>query len=291
MKIAILGVKGFLGKKLSRQLINQGVQVIGYVLGDPEIEDLGFECRDVTELLGGKSSKTDIFDVTINLAARRSTRANPITDERVIEFCYEIPKRFLTNTTSEKTLVINTSTYIQNFYGIPGNTVDSYSKSKEKLSKSLEENSRLKNLNVLDLYLFTLYGIDDRQSRLVPMLMDAAHSGEEILLSPGHQLMNLLYVEDAVQNIIRAMSDSMETSYRKHFLWNESYFSVRDLISRIETVVQKKINCTWGARPYVGHEMMEPWPVPMTQLPNFEIRTSLDEGLKAIWASRNSSTD
>lgn len=290
VKVAILGAKGFLGRNLAHLLVGQGAEVTGWVLGDPKGEALGFECRDVTEILDGRTSHKNDFDVTINLAARRSTKASPISDEQIEEFCFEIPKNFLAATTSEKTLVINTSTYIQNFAGIEGNTVDSYGKAKEKLSVHLKEFSVKKNMKVIDLYLFTLYGIGDRPSHLVPLLLNAARSGEEISLSPGEQLMNLLHVKDAALNIIQVINSKSKDLYHKHFLWEESYFSVRDLVSQIESSVQKKINCSWGGRPYAGHEMMNAWPIPMSQLPSFETHMSLDGGIKEIWASLNPST-
>ena len=284
MRISILGAGGFLGQNLARRLVRDGHQVVGYVLSPSKI-DLGFECQSVFSLIKSTSTLTPGFDVTINLAARRSTKSAPLSDDQVNEFTYEIPKQFLLRTGLENTIVVNMSTYIQNFAGDSGRTVDSYGAAKEKLSQFLESQSIIGEFTVRDLYFFTLYGSGDRPSHLIPLLLEAAKSGDEIGLSPGHQLMNLLYVDDAVQNIVNCISLKEDTPYRKSYVWDEDYFSVRELVNRVELIIGRKINCSWGARDYAGHEMFIPWTIPMQQLAGFSTRTKLEEGIAMMWES------
>lgn len=283
MKIAILGARGFLGRNLGQSLITKNHEVTGYVL-DPNLErNSGFECRSVAELLKSQITGESPYDVTINLAARRSTRIQPFTESQVNEFTYEIPKEFILRTAGPQTLVLNSSTYIQNFEGSTGQTVDSYGAAKEKLSCFLEEKSSRFEFGTTDLFFFTLYGPGDRSSHLVPLLLQAAATGERISLSPGHQLMNLLYIDDAVQNIERTISLGQKVGYQKKYVWSGEYFSVRELVERIQSTIGKEINCTWGGRDYVGHEMMESWTIPMEQLPGFTAPTFLEDGITQIW--------
>jgi len=285
MKIAILGARGFVGGNLGRLLTSYGHQVIGYVL-NPEVgKNVGFECKSVYGLLDSRISAEASYDVTINLAARRATRTQPFTEIQVNDFTYEIPKEFILRTAGPETLVINSSTYIQNFGGKTGNTVDSYGASKEKLSRFLERESSHHKFRCKDLYFFTLYGVGDRPNHLVPLLLDAAATGKQIELSPGKQLMNLLYVDDAIQNIINGLDQVGVIGYQKHYLWSSEYFSVRELVERIQSTIGRKIDCAWGEREYVGHEMMEPWKIPMEQLPGFTAPTSLEVGISKIWKS------
>jgi nucleoside-diphosphate-sugar epimerase len=95
--------------------------------------------------------------------------------------------------------------------------------------------------------------------------------------------MNLLYIDDAVQNIHRAITLRNEENYQKSYVWMDEYYSVRELVERIQLVTGKEINCGWGGRDYVGHEMMEPWDIPMGQLSDFAAPTSLEEGISRIW--------
>ena len=285
MKIAILGAHGFMGGNLGRRLISQGHEVTGYVL-NPELgHSVGFQCKSVYELLQSRISSDLGYDVTINLAARRTTRAQAFTESQVTQFTYEIPREFILRTTGPGTLVLNSSTYIQNFGGAAGHTVDSYGASKEKLSRFLEDNSSHHKFRTLDLFFFTLYGVGDRPNHLVPLLLDAAISRKQILLSPGNQLMNLLYVEDAIQNILESIDLVGHADYQKNYVWSDEYFSVRELVERIQTSIGREIDCAWGKREYVGHEMMEPWSIPMEQLPRFAAPTQLEDGIKEVWKS------
>ena len=285
MKIAILGAHGFLGQRLCPVLFAQGHEITGYVL-NPKQEMTGkYEYKSVRELLDLPISNVLPYDITINLAARRSTRNQPFTDSEVNDYTYEIPKEFILRTSNPQTIVVNASTYIQNFEGKTGQTVDSYGAAKEKLSQFLEIQSLVSGFRTRDLFFFTLYGIGDRPGHLVPLLLDAARTGNKIALSPGGQLMNLLYVNDAAQNILNCISLGGELSYSKNHVWAENYFTVKQLVSIIESTIGEKINCDWGSREYAGHEMMSPWNIPMQQLNNFVAPTALEDGISKIWAS------
>lgn len=285
MKIAILGARGFVGRSLVRLLISYGHEVTGYVLDSELGAENGFECKSVYKLLDSGIGADSGYDITINVAARRATRTRNFSDSQVHNFTYEIPKEFILRTSRPGTLVLNTSTYIQNFGGKLGKTVDSYGASKAKLSRFLEQESLRNKFRTLDLFFFTLYGEDDRPSHLVPLLLNAAFTGQRIALSPGNQLMNLLYIEDAVRNILNCMNQDGLEVYRKYYVWADEYFSIRELVDIIQSSIDREIDCAWGEIDYVGHEMMQPWAIPMEQLPGFKAPTLLTDGIKKIWKS------
>ncbi len=274
-----------MGGNLSRALVSRGHDVTGYVL-NPELgSNAGFKCKSVYELLNSSVGAEPYFDVTINLAARRKTSAQSFTENEVRKFTFEIPREFILRTAGPDTFVLNSSTYIQNHKGISGQTVDSYSASKEMLSRFLEIESTRNKFRTLDLFFFTLYGVGDRSNHLVPLLIDAAVKEKQILLSPGNQLMNLLFIDDAIHNILKCIDESVFIGYAKNYVWSDEYFSVRELVERIQNAIGKTIECAWGAREYAGHEMMEPWTIPMERMPGFQAPTKLETGIKKIWQS------
>lgn len=283
MRIGILGASGFLGGALSRFLASEGHEVVGFVFNSSLAHEEGISYLSVTDLIRKNAPAEFNFDAIVNVAARRSTRTTPLSDEEVRRFTFEIPRDVIESAASAKTLVINASTYIQNFEGESGRTVDSYGAAKEELSSFLKTDSELKSFRTLDLFLFTIFGPGDRPTHLVPSLIQAAKTGETISLSPGHQLMNLIYVDDVVRNLRNALRFASSDKYTKHYLWNDNYFSVRELVSTIEETIQLPIHCEWGGRGYAGHEMHKVWPIPMTQLPNFEERIGLAEGIRMLW--------
>ena len=285
MRVAILGAHGFIGRNLGYKLHALGHEVTGYVLNHDLSCSNQFKCESVLELLNTPSNDLKFYDVTINLAARRATSLQPYTQEQVSKFTFEIPKEYILRTAGPKSLVINSSTYIQNFEGIPGRTVDSYGAAKEKLSIFLAQDSLKFQFKSVDVYFFTLYGEGDRPSHLVPLLLESAFSGNEISLSPGYQLMNLLYIDDAVENILKILERPTTIGYHKYYLWSDEYLSVRELVERIQSSIGREINTNWGGRDYVGHEMMKPWTIPMAQIEGFEVKTTLNEGIKKIWST------
>ncbi len=285
MRIAILGALGFLGTELSRTLVRLGHEVTGFVLHQPLVQPEGFNCRPISSLKGWEISPDDKFDVIINLAARRSTKSNPLSDTEVREFNFNIPKDFIVKAGSPGVLFLNTSTYIQNFGGADGRTVDAYGGAKQDLTQFLMDNSEALGFKTLDLFLFTIYGRGDRPNHLVPSLISAAKNRHTISLSLGHQLMNLIHVEDVVRNFTNALLIQDEFSYRRYFVWQEDYFTVRSLVKSIESIAKVDIDCLWGGRPYAGHEMFEPWKIPMSQIPSFELQLSLEQGLRKLWSN------
>lgn len=283
MRIAVLGATGFVGRNLTQELVSRGHQITGYVVRPPMTQTSGILYESISNFDNPKFLRGSDYDVVINLAARRSTRNSPLSEAEVRKFTFEIPKQFILSTAGPDTLVINSSTYIQNFEGVAGQSVDSYGAAKQELSGFLSEASGELNFNTLDLFFFTLYGEGDRSSHLVPLLLDAAKEGKEISLSPGLQLMNLVHIDDAVRSISNCLTVERNFSFRKYHVWEENYFSVRELVSTIEAVTGVPMNCLWGAREYAGHEMMETWPIPMTKLPGFEVKVSLEEGIRKLW--------
>ena len=83
MRVAILGALGFLGRNLAHSLAMQGHEVTGFVLHTPAVQPAGFLCLPISALTEGNISGTERFDVVINLAARRSTKSNPLTESKV----------------------------------------------------------------------------------------------------------------------------------------------------------------------------------------------------------------
>jgi nucleoside-diphosphate-sugar epimerase len=225
------------------------------------------------------------FDVIINVAMKRSTKINPISDYELNESNFHTPLEVIRRKSSKNTLVINTSTYIQNYEGKVGNTVEKYGASKELLSKSLRSDSELGQYKVIDLFLFTLYGPGDRESHLVPLLLSSIHQSARLELSEGNQLIHLMYIDDVVDNIVNALSISVH-GYSPYCLWNNDYLTVKQLVSTIEDVFKVNIEVKWGAKDYAGHEMFTPWERPFDQIPNMLTRTPLVEGLRRTYESR-----
>ena len=279
MKILIIGGNGFLGRRIVETLLNDGHEITAVVRGfdNNEFSDCLYMSGD--QLLQLALQQEMLFDVIVNVAMKRSSRAVPITDEVILDLNFTQPLNLIHGLARKETLVVNFSTYIQNFGGVKGATVEKYGAAKELLSQSLERDALEGGYKVIDLYLFTLYGPKDRSSHLVPLLIEAACSGRSVSLSEGNQLMNLLYIDDAIRTLTSVLT--MKTQiYSRFFCWEPRYLTVKELVSEIEDTLEVKMDVQWGVMPYVGHEMFKAWPVPLTRFPLLDSATPLRDGIK-----------
>ena len=284
MKILVLGGSGFLGKKLIDNLSQQPIELYAAVRNTPSISNQNCTYILVDDLVKGSSLGPLVFDVIINVAMKRSSRHLPVTDEVMRELNYENPLRIIRSFSNQRTLVVNTSTYIQNYKGVKGQTVETYGATKELLSTALESDAGTGLYRVLDLYLFTLYGPGDRDTHLVPLLLSAIKNRTVVSLSEGNQLMNLLFAQDAVDSIVGAITNSNK-GYSAYHLWEPVYFTVRDLVLTIEQALDTNLKVEWGAVPYGGHEMFVPWAIPIEKFPNLISKISLTDGIKLTFES------
>ena len=284
MRIAILGGLGFVGKKLTTFLssINHDVTVV--VVDKPSNLQSDLKCFSLLEFYDPINQTAKSFDVVINLAAKRSTTSKPIPPAELRKFNFVIPRDFIRHASHPGTLVLNASTYIQNFDGIEGHPADVYAATKQELSNFLSIESQSLGIKTLDFFLFTVYGPGDKEGRLIPTLISSIKNREVLKISAGHQLLNLIHVDDVVANLARTINGVDIPSYSKAFLWEEEYFTVRNLVHRIEKISGTTIECEWGARPYVGHEMFDIWSVPMPQFPELHCSIDLETGLKCLLA-------
>jgi len=286
MKILVLGGSGFLGKKLIDKMGQQSIELHTAVRSVPLSLQRNCNYILIEDLEKGSSSIPLEFDVIINVAMKRSSKRLPVPDDDLRQLNYEIPLNIIRRYSNQNTLVINTSTYIQNYKGIKGQTVETYGATKELLSSALKSDADEGLYRVLDLYLFTLYGPGDRETHLVPLLLSAIKSKTVVSLSEGKQLLNLLYAQDAVDSIVGAITSSKK-GYSAYHLWEPVYFTVRDLVLAIDQALETKLQVEWGAVPYGGHEMFEPWAIPIEKYPNLISKTSLADGIKLTFESMN----
>jgi len=284
MKILVLGGSGFLGKKLIDKIGQQSIELHTAVRSIPLSLQRNCNYILIEDLEKGSSSIPLEFDVIVNVAMKRSSKRLPVPDDDLRQLNYEIPLNIIRRYSNQNTLVINTSTYIQNYKGVKGQTVETYGATKELLSSALKSDASEGLYRVLDLYLFTLYGPGDRETHLVPLLLSAIKSKTVVSLSEGKQLLNLLYAQDAVDSIVGAITSSKK-GYSAYHLWEPVYFTVRDLVLAIEQALETKLQVEWGAVPYGGHEMFEPWAIPIEKYPNLTSKTSLADGIKLTFKS------
>ena len=264
--VLVIGGNGFIGRHLIEGLKLGLFEVSALVRTLPEFPLEKCEYFKVDDLLKRQELR---FDVIINVAMLRSAPSQ--NQQLIYNSNFLLPFEVIKQFSHSETVVINTSTYIQHFLGVPNNPVEPYGIAKCKLSVELEGLAQKGDFILKDLYLFTLFGEGDRIDRFLPNLIRGIKSHEDLYLTGGDQLLNLLNVTDLVPILI-AEAGSTNSNFQQYRVWDNNYTKLSDLVLRL--VGERKIKIFFGAKDYNGHEMFEPWPFVLEVYP--KLATSED---------------
>jgi nucleoside-diphosphate-sugar epimerase len=128
-----------------------------------------------------------------------------------------------------------------------------------------------------------LYGPDDLRGRLFSLLREAVRTGRTLAMSPGDQLVDLVYVADAAA----AFADAAERCARAAFTGMEEYgvstgqpCSLRDVVGTYSTVLAREVPISFGVRPYRDREVMAPHFI--APVPGWTPSFRLADGIRAM---------
>jgi nucleoside-diphosphate-sugar epimerase len=86
---------------------------------------------------------------------------------------------------------------------VPGHPTEPYGRSKLAGTEALREVARRTRLRAVTARLFTVYGDGEHAGRLLPSLVRAAESGEDLALSGGEQRRDFTHVADVAEGLLR----------------------------------------------------------------------------------------
>ncbi len=179
-------------------------------------------------------------------------------------------------------LLLNTGTSWQNYQNALYRPVNLYAATKQAFEDIALYYCQARNMSMLTLRLFDTYGPDDPRPKLLPLLKRAARTGERLELSPGEQLIDLVYIDDVVDCFVCAcqrLFDGLVRSPEVFALSSGNPVSLQELVRLYVSVTHRPLNVEWGARPYRDREVMTPWNTG-TVLPGWKAKMDLSRGLK-----------
>jgi nucleoside-diphosphate-sugar epimerase len=113
------------------------------------------------------------------------------------------------------------------------------------------------------------------------LLKNCYEKNQQLDLSEGNQLLDLVHVDDVVNAFIRAYEILLGgTIINKSFgISSGNVVSLRQLIILINDILGKELPVTFGSRPYRNREVMIPWNSFET-LPGWHPKITLETGVK-----------
>jgi nucleoside-diphosphate-sugar epimerase len=289
MTVLVTGSTGFIGRHLVSRLLGLGC-VVHCVTRQRELVNSyagasnqiwHWHDGSMTKIIGIlEKSKPDLV---IHLAAlfvsqHNSEDINSLIDSNLL-FGTQVMEAM--NLTGVR-LFINTGTSWQNYKNSDYSPVNLYAATKQAFEDVALYYCEARRFSMITLRLCDTYGPEDTRPKLMPLLKRASQTGERIELSPGLQILDLVYIDDIVDGFIIAC----EQMVSREVIGQETYrlssgeaISLRDLVELVNAITKTPLNIAWGSRPYREREVMAPV-VAKAPLPGWRPRKSIDEGLR-----------
>lgn len=295
MKILMTGITGFIGGNLGEKLLSEGHEVFAIVRPTSKIDALSENLRRNVKFFVYDENNT-ILDIVTDLCVEnnRPDVVYHLASDVIMAHQFDDIKDLIqSNITFGTELLdamtannifnfVNTGTMAQHFEDAEYSPVNLYAATKECFESIIQFYVEAKGLRCIALHLFDTYGADDKRGKILGLLKKIADSGENLKMSPGGQLMDIVYIDDVVEAFILAGKYLAANSYDYCGTYGVSSMNpipLREVVKIFEEVAGKKLSIEWGGRPYRPREIMVPWKSFKT-LPGWSPKINLREGIK-----------
>lgn len=178
-------------------------------------------------------------------------------------------------------ILINAGTSWQNYENKDYSPVCLYAAMKQAYEAILQFYVETAKIKVITLKLFDTYGPGDWRPKLLKLLKDTVRSGAQLNMSPGGQLIDLVYIDDVVDAFIIALERSQTETANAMETFGVSSANpipLKDIIDTYQDVSGTPIHVKWGARDYRPREVMHPW-TNFNTLPGWTPKVRLRDGI------------
>ena len=293
LAVAITGATGYLGTHLSRRLVQQGVAVTCLLRTGSESKlatDLQGRVRVLStdetpeKLAQGlrDHSVSALLHLATHFVAEHSDASIPLLIESNIALGTRIAEA---TALAGCQRFLNIGSFWQHFEGEAYSPASLYAATKKAFEDILHYYSAVRGLSVINLKFAAVYGPSDPRAKIINLLFKSAQAQTRLALSGGEQLMDLIYVDDAVQAVLaglKVLESSAPSSQASFSVSSEQSLSLRNFVQIMEDSTGQKPPIDWGAKPYRQREFFKDW-VFDPPLPNWAPQVTLKDGLKQVF--------
>ena len=285
----ITGATGYVGSKLAQRLVDEGWHIHALVRDSGRPLNSNLASRASVHVYDGSTESVDAAvnaaspDVVFHLASlfiaeHRSQsvldliNSNVLLGTQLIEACV---RRGIAS-------FLNTGTSWQHYRTNEYDPVCLYAATKQAFEDILDFYTDAFLIRAVTLKLFDTYGPGDPRPKLIPLLRKALETGESLDLSPGHQSLDLVHIDDVTEAFllagIRLINTTGRERHERFAVSSGVTISIRELASLMQEIANRAITINYGAREYRTREVMKPWrgghPIP-GWVPRVAIRSGL----------------
>ena len=287
----ITGGTGFVGRHLVRRLIADGWAVHILTRGHSdrsslhEVPGITFHTYEGTlESIRGALCAARA-DVVFHLATCFVSQHTPDDLDAMLSANITLGAQLLEAMAVTKTgYLVNAGTSWQSAHDRDYSPVNLYAAMKQALEDLIAYYVEASELQAVTLRLFDTYGPDDPRGKLLQALGEAARNGSTLQMSPGEQILDLLYIDDAVNGFVQAADYTHTMATPEHVVFSLSSnnrHTLKQVVDIFSRVSNATININWSGRPYRDREVMIPWTTG-TALPEWTAEIDLEEGIRRM---------
>ena len=157
--------------------------------------------------------------------------------------------------------IVNTGTSWQHYNNDDYNPACLYAATKQAFEDILAYYAEAASIKAVTLQLFDTYGPGDTRPKLFHLLNKTARSHETLAMSPGEQLIDLVYIDDVIDAYLCAIAalGVLPVGHHVYAVSSGKPLPLRELVSIYEKVVGVNLPIDWGKRAYRPREVMAPW--------------------------------
>ena len=266
----VTGGTGFIGSHLVRRLVKEQWRIHVITRPNSNFDSLEsvinkiniHEYDETTESLCNivESANPDIvFHLASLFLVRHETiDIIPLIQSNIL-FSTQLLESMLQNKVS---LLVNAGTSWQHYNNEDYCPVNLYAATKQAFESILKYYIDIKALRVITLKLFDTYGPDDKRFKILNLLKKIKESSEPLRMSPGEQMIDLVYIDDVINAFIIASERLLSGQVQEdetYAISSNSPISLKNLIELFEQIVGQKLPIIWAGRPYRDREVMQTW--------------------------------
>lgn len=293
MKALITGANGYIASHIISTLLQQKHKVIALIRPQASLELLE-PCKDKIEFAyydGTFDSLRQVFlihrpDVIFHMAscfiAEHQYHQIDTLHEANIKFGLHLLEAMKEAGVNR---LINTGTSWQYYDSESAqyNPVCLYAATKQAFEDLAYYYYQAHDFSVINVILYDTYGPHDSRKKLFWLFKQAAQSQQAILMSPGEQKLDLVFIDDVVSAylcVYELMANNPK-QFSKYAVKTKLSYSLRTIAQLYEEIMAVKLNIAWAGRTYRKREVM----LPNTKLetpPNWRPLVDLAQGLKLL---------
>lgn len=287
MKLFLTGATGFIGSQLARRLVAEGHDLAIVVRPDSKLDILRAVLPQIHVHVYDGSYASLLYaleaaqpELVCHVASLFLAQHKPEDVARLVESNLNFPAQLLEamNQVGIKRL-INTGTSWQHFQNESYNPVNLYAATKQAFESLLAYYVEAQDFKAITLKLFDTYGPGDTRPKLFSLLRKTARTGEPLRMSPGEQLLYLVYIDDVLDAFLLAMARLSEVKKSESYaVSSPERLSLRELTKIYSETVGRPVPVEWGGQPYRSREVLVPW-TDHKPVPGWQPKVCLREGI------------